>query len=108
MCERLTFYDNDGLSPAEVQEFAKAKAEGRLVVLPCKVGDVIYRVAGGEIQPCIVQYFYVNAGNEVETIYFFGNGLKAGATRHLWGKTIFLSREAAEKAKEVLGFGTKD
>lgn len=38
MLERLYEYENSGLSPEEVQELAKAKAEGRLVELPtCNV-----------------------------------------------------------------------
>lgn len=36
--DRLAAYEDSGMSPEQVQEFAKAKAEGRLVVLPCKVG----------------------------------------------------------------------
>jgi len=33
---RLAAYEDSELSPREVQELAKAKQEGRLVVLPCK------------------------------------------------------------------------
>ena len=36
---RLAEYEDSGLSPEEVQELAKAKADGRLVVLPCKISD---------------------------------------------------------------------
>ena len=36
--EQLAEYEDSGLSPEEVQELAQAKAEGRMVVLPCKVG----------------------------------------------------------------------
>ena len=36
---RLAAYEDSGLSPEEVQELAQAKADGRLVILPCKVGD---------------------------------------------------------------------
>lgn len=34
-----------GLSPEQALELAEAKAEGRLVVLPCKVGDTVYVIA---------------------------------------------------------------
>jgi len=37
--DRLAAYEDSGLSPDEVQELAKAKADGRLVVLPVKVGE---------------------------------------------------------------------
>jgi hypothetical protein len=34
-------YKATNLTPAEVTELARAKEEGRLVVLPCKVGDKV-------------------------------------------------------------------
>ena len=36
---RLAAYEDSGLSPEEVQKMARAKAEGRLVELPCKVDN---------------------------------------------------------------------
>lgn len=39
MIERLAQYEDTGLTPAEVAEYAKAKAEGRVVVLTCKCGN---------------------------------------------------------------------
>jgi len=39
--DRLVAYEDSGLSPEEVQELAKAKADGRLVVLPeTGIGDL--------------------------------------------------------------------
>lgn len=35
---RLAAYEDTGLTPAEVAELARVKADGRLVVLPCKPG----------------------------------------------------------------------
>ena len=40
---RLAEYEDSELSPEEVQELAKAKADGRLKILPAKPGDIIYR-----------------------------------------------------------------
>lgn len=42
----LAEYMATGLTPAEVAELAQAKANGRLIVLPCKIGDTIYRLSG--------------------------------------------------------------
>lgn len=42
--ERLAEYEDSGLSPSEVSELAQAKAEGRLMVLPCKVGESYYGI----------------------------------------------------------------
>lgn len=41
---RLSAYENSGLSPSEVADLAKAKAEGRLIELPCSVGESYYGV----------------------------------------------------------------
>ena len=42
MVYRPAEYEDTGLTPAEVAELAQAKAEGRVVVLPCKRGDMVY------------------------------------------------------------------
>ena len=41
MIARLAAYENTGLTPEEVAELAKAKKDGRLVVLPCKVEGLV-------------------------------------------------------------------
>ena len=109
--ERLKAYEDTGLEPeevnsvklalmgksvAEVKEFegvpidrlrelAQADKEGRCAVLPCKVGDTVWRI----------QYVQNKKGNYVVGIAEIKFGL-------LWasefGKTVFLTREEAEKA----------
>lgn len=39
--KKLSEYEDSGLTPSQVSELVKAKAEGRLVVLPCKLGDIV-------------------------------------------------------------------
>ena len=34
------------LENEQLQEFANAKADGRLVMLPCKAGDIVYTISG--------------------------------------------------------------
>lgn len=80
---------------------AQAEQDGRLVVLPCKVGDKIFRIFGGEITELLVSNVIYRGigGNDcrilVECIPFH---------RVYWhesfGKTVFLTREAAETALE--------
>lgn len=41
---RLSAYEDTGLTPTEVAKLAKAKADWQLVVLPCKVGDTVYEI----------------------------------------------------------------
>ena len=43
---KLTAYEDTGLTPERVAELAEAERDGRMVVLPCKVGTPLYRVAG--------------------------------------------------------------
>ena len=70
-------------------EFAKADKEGRVVVLPCKVGDTVYILRRA-----------------------FDGADVVGETKLWWddipqlGKTVFLTREEAEKAlQEMEGKG---
>jgi len=101
---RLAEYEGSGLSPEEVQELAKAEAEGRLVVLPCKVGDAVYQPFAGKVYEKTVDRIIINRFTTpqiwIETKLPF-------ATPRLerwdiaFGKTVFLTREEAEKALEV-------
>ena len=101
---RLAAYEDSGLSPEEVQELAKAKADGRLVVLPCKVGDVVYEPFVGKVYEKTVDRIIINRFTTpqiwIETKLPF-----ATPRSERWdmaiGKTVFLTREAAEKALGV-------
>ncbi len=100
------FFDENGnerITPAKVAELAQAKADERLVVLPVSVGDTVYKIVGlssGEIkivEGTINDFSRTRTGDE----FYFSE-----PTRHhtIWcdednfGKTVFLTREEAEKA----------
>lgn len=106
--EKLADYEDSGLIPAEVRsmsgewcammsvftsigsydrlmELAKADEEGRVAVLPCRVGDTVYFVS--KRYKCINEFTI----NSVESIVLLGKK---------WGKCVFVSREEAEKALE--------
>jgi hypothetical protein len=95
--DRLVAYEDSGLSPEEVQELAKAKADGRLVVLPCKVGTRVW-VIGQDCDLCHDMY--------TEEPCLFGDCEYKGVFESIFsigmtdkfGKTVFLTREEAEKA----------
>ena len=93
---RLAEYEDSGLSPEEVQELAKAKADGRLVVLPCKTEDTVFIVYAKKILETTVD----------KRAWTDDDGYML-RTKEGWfkekdiGKTVFLSREEAEKALEV-------
>ena len=125
--DRLAEYEDTGLTPEEVlpkdkadeialklmrladleslcnytrlRELAEADKDGRVVVLPCKVGDKLYRVFAGEIfehRVGSMKYFAIQGRWDIETYPF------CPCVESSIGKTIFLTREEAEKALEAL------
>lgn len=99
---RLAAYEDSGLSPQEVRELAKAKAEGRLVVLPCKAGDTIWKIKA------VFSYFSKPMEDRVERIIITNSEILVYCTSgtkfsvNSIGKIVFLTREEAEKALEGL------
>ena len=86
-------------SYTRLRELAEADRAGRLVVLPCKVGDKLYRVFDGNISEHEVQnmkYFARQRRLGIDITPFFPD-----AGRFI-GKTVFLTREEAEKALEAM------
>lgn len=76
-------------------ELAEADKDGQLVVQPCKVGDKLYRVFAGEILEHRVgsmKYFAIQKRWDIETYPF------CPCVESSIGKTIFLTREEAEKS----------
>ena len=83
---KLSRYEDTGLTPERCAELAAADRDGRVVVLPCKVGDTVYRtffVPGRD--PVIVE---VKMNNRLDIIGFSPR----------FGKTVFLTHAEAEAA----------
>lgn len=125
LVERLAAYEDTGLEPEQcenakviiesafsddtskakrIRELLKADRDGQLAVLPCKVGDRLYEVTGRKT----ISVYKVKA-IRVELLSLFiewdivegfvwqsPSGINAGEI----GKTVFLTREEAEKALE--------
>ena len=73
-----------------LRELAEADKDGRLVVLPCKVGDTVYRIFNPPSrEPVISAHTLMSVDYIVRWIDKFG-------------KTVFLTREEAEKALEAM------
>jgi hypothetical protein len=116
---RLAAYEDSGLSPEEVQELkvsvktcedcwnhAQAKAEGRLVVLPCegrlmvlpcKVGDTVYEIVDSVDMPYARQekVIAIELWNKNGAMTMF---IRTPYGLFEFGKTVFLTREEAEGA----------
>lgn len=106
-----------GLPPEEIGELTQAKREGRLVVLPCKVGDTVY-IKG---VPLIISFIHIEDDvhyaiqfdcDDCDGCPFYEdevswegehdckrNGYLEFSESDI-GKTVFLTREAAEAEKE--------
>ena len=123
--DRLAAYEDTGLTPGEIKsmqeehfnglemaklhsalmelkKYQEADKDGRIVVLPCKVGDVVYGFHGEKtILPMVAKWIETNTDGwciavqyvpMVPRFYRFSD----------FGKTVFLTREEAEAAlKEV-------
>lgn len=125
LVERLAAYEDTGLEPREVsaivkewsdlctivgecggidrlRELAEADRDGRLVVLPCKVGDRLYEVTGRKtisvykVRAIRVELFGLFIEWDIVEGFVWQSlsGINAGEI----GKTVFLNREEAEKA----------
>lgn len=115
---RVALCDSTGrpiAEPSHIRNLLQAEKDGRLVVLPCKVGDILYEVdlpEYGVITCKVFSISYYNGpmfhvpGNEavksltaeVEVIEGHGKGSSYNFEIDDFGKTIFLTRQAAETA----------
>ena len=91
-----------------LRELAEADKDGRLVVLPCKVGQRVFALldTGKHISECEVKQ--ISMGNKIGFIGLEpigARGREYGVALNGFGKTVFLTREEAEKA---LGGAMKD
>ena len=83
---------------------ADAEKDGRVVVLPCKVGDTVWAILDGAKYARECKVDFVNIGSFGTTIVFVvKDGLREqyGVTAAAFGKTVFLTRKEAEKALEA-------
>lgn len=123
---RLAAYEDTGLKPEEVlpkdkadeialklmrladleslcsydrlRKLAEADKDERVVVLPCKIGDKLYRVFAGEIfehRVGSMKYFAIQGKWDIETYPF------CPCVESSIGKTIFLTHEEARKTLEA-------
>ena len=119
--ERLKAYEDTGLMPdetramqeehfsglemaklhsalMELKKYQEADKDGRLVVLPCKVGDTVYFALLGKIIE--KQVFSIVSFSNSTRIYC--DGTSEYFRPEDIGKTFFLTREAAEAALEAM------
>ena len=119
---RLSAYEDTGLEPEQVmelksftqggihkvddgwkhvQDLLQAEQDGRLEVLPCKVGDTVYMpvgkwgtITGYEADECDGFHIARDGVLQIKVKCYSGNHGTYGVP----GKTVFLTREEAEAA----------
>lgn len=90
-----------GVEPSRLRELAVADKEGRAIILPCKVGHRVFALLDTDkhISECEIKQ--IGLGNEIGFVGLEpigARGQKYGVALNGFGKTIFLTREEAEKA----------
>ena len=90
MVNRLAAYE-DAMTLERAQELAQAEQDGRLIALPYKTGDLVYRIA--------VRKKYINRSMCTPYIKVIKITTEnAHKYKDEIGKTVFLTREEAEAA----------
>lgn len=95
-----------GVAAERLRELAEADKAGRVVVLPCKVGDRLYEVTGRKtisvykVRAIRVELFGMFIEWDIVEGFVWQSlsGINAGEI----GKTVFLTREEAEKELEAM------
>lgn len=91
----------DGMTLMRLRELAVADQEGHVIVLPCKVGHRVFALLDTDkhISECEVKQ--IGLGNEIGFVGLEpigARGREYGVALNGFGKTVFLTREEAEKA----------
>ena len=139
MADRLAAYEDTGLTPEEIKapftedtminlaaqalgvepdrlrKLAEADKDGRVVVLPCKVGDTVYMIEhifdidNGVCDEICARKVIGHGGNNLNKLWLIGSGGICNVSIFVseFGKTVFLTREEAERATEEME-GKKD
>lgn len=89
-----------------LRELAEADKDGRVVVLPCKVGETVYFVNGKQIlEFAVVGYAVDETGISwvhSEHVDKIGNTNERTFSPDRFGKNTFFTREEAEKALQEM------
>ena len=121
--DRLAAYEDTGLSPEKVSWMKEvveaafdndtsrierahnlhvADKDGRVVVLPCKVGDVVYGFHGEKtILPMVAKWIETNTDGWCIAVQYTPMAPRFYRFSD-FGKTVFLTREEAKKALQEM------
>ena len=97
-----------GVAADRLHELAEADKDARVAVLPCKVGDTVYMIErifdidNGVCDEICARKVIGHGGNNLNKLWLIGSGGICNVSIFVseFGKTVFLTREEAEKALE--------
>ena len=95
-------------SYTRLRELAEADKDGRVVVLPCKVGQRVFALLDTDKHISESEVKQIGLGNEIGFVGIEpigARGREYGVSIKGFGKTVFLTREEAEKALEAMKNG---
>lgn len=81
----------------KLAEYEDSEEKGLLLRLPCNVRDTVYCIVNGYIRIGCVEGWGIYETKQIIMVRIDGLGRSC-----TWGKTVFLTREEAEKALEKL------
>lgn len=95
----MWFESRYGFPAGQLMELIEAEQAGRLVVLPCKAGDAVFFIRPGDRRPEITETTIEKMVVKSWGIYMklACNAMYETSCRSI-GKSVFLTREEAEKA----------
>lgn len=76
--------------------------QGLLVRLPCKVGEKLWCIVNSTIRELRVHHFDMPAFGTTDIVFRYADGFKLERFVGEIGKTVFLTREEAEKKLEEI------
>jgi hypothetical protein len=94
----------DGVDVDRMKELTEADKDGRLVVLPCKMGQRVFALLDTDTHISECEVKQIGMGNKIGFIGLEpigARGREYGVSLNGFGKTVFLTREEAEKALEA-------
>lgn len=98
----------NGVPIARLRELADADKDGRVVALPCKVGDTVWAILDGAqyARKCVVEYATIGRCFTVVVFHTADRTREQyGVPAAAFGKTVFLTREEAKEVLEAMKDG---